>query len=89
MDLLTFISDFPDRVESVADEAGTKAVYLRQIARRHRNASHRLAKAIERATDGAVTVQDLRPDIFGDPPPAQPTETGVASEEPPAERRVA
>lgn len=47
------------------------------------------ARAIEVATDGAVSARDLRPDIFGDSPPAQLAETGVASEEPPAQRRVA
>ena len=70
MNMLSFLSKHPDLVQSVAAEAGTKPVYLRQIAYGHRKPSHGLSKAIERASAGAVTVHDLRPDIFG-PAPAE------------------
>ena len=50
--------------ERVADAAGTSVGYLWQIAGTHRKASTGLAKAIEVATDGAVTRHDLRPDIW-------------------------
>jgi len=54
-----------DAVQALADACGTKPVYLGQIARGHRKASYMLAKGIQRATKGAVTVHDLRPDIYG------------------------
>ena len=59
-------------VRSLADACGTKPVYLSHVARGHRRASHTLANAIEAATDGAVTVHDLRPDIFGPAPGVRP-----------------
>lgn len=33
-----------------------------------RQPEHQVARRIESATNGAVTVHDLRPDIFGPPP---------------------
>lgn len=51
--------------ETLALAAGTKAVYLGQLANGHRKASFKLAKKIEAATNGKVTRADLRPDIFG------------------------
>ncbi|NEV64718.1 helix-turn-helix domain-containing protein [Thiorhodococcus minor] len=66
--MLTFLARHPERLAFVAAAAGTKPVYLRQVARGHRRAGHALARAIERATDGLVTIHDLRPDIFGPPP---------------------
>jgi DNA-binding transcriptional regulator YdaS (Cro superfamily) len=62
-------------VQSLADACGTKPVYLSQVARGHRKASHTLANAIEAATQGAVTVHDLRPDIFGPAPGIPPVFT--------------
>lgn len=50
---------------ALAKAAGTKPVYLSQLASGHRKASHKLAKRIEHASKGKVTRQDLRPDIFG------------------------
>lgn len=68
MNMLIFLNEHPECVQAVAAEANTKPVYLRQIAYGHRKPSHGLAKAIEKATNGAVTVHDLRPDIFGPAP---------------------
>lgn len=63
MKLKTYLeSSNPD---ALARAAGTKAIYLSQLASGHRKASHKLAKRIETATKGVVTRQDLRPDIFG------------------------
>jgi DNA-binding transcriptional regulator YdaS (Cro superfamily) len=67
-----------DQIKALADACGTKPVYLSQVARGHRNASHTLAQAIQRATDGEVTVHDLRPDIYGDAPVQVPARPGRA-----------
>lgn len=40
--------------------------YLRLVAGGHRKASWILAQRIERASGGAVTAKQLRPDIFQD-----------------------
>lgn len=40
--------------------------YLRLVFKGHKRASHLLAKKIEAATHGAVTKEQLRPDIYGD-----------------------
>ena len=53
--------------ESVAKAAGTKAIYLYQIATEFRRASPLLAQRIEAATNRKVTRQDLRPDVYGQP----------------------
>lgn len=69
MRLLDYIED-KDRRAKLAATTRKNAGYLWQVAAgwRGKKASPRLAVAIERATDGAVTRHELRPDIF-DPPP--------------------
>jgi len=52
--------------EKVAQLAGTKYIYLCQIASGHRKPSPKLAKALVRASGGEMTLESLRPDIFGD-----------------------
>lgn len=64
MNMRTFISLFPDQLEVVAETAGTKPIYLRQIANGHRQPSFSMAMAIEAATSGTVSKSDLRPDIW-------------------------
>lgn len=49
---------------SLAEEVGTKAVYLSQIASGFRHPSRILALALERATSGEIDRHDLRPDMF-------------------------
>lgn len=65
MKLSTYITNWDDR-ERLAKAVGSSAHYIYQIETgwRGRQASPRLAQAIERATAGAVTRQDLRPDIW-------------------------
>lgn len=46
------------------------------IAQGHKQPSWKLAEAIEKATGGGVTRQDLRPDVFG--PPAANDEPAAA-----------
>lgn len=69
MDLKTYISDTAVR-RALSEQVGTSPEYLWQLAERWRGRrpSRVMALAIERATDGAVTRQDLRPDIW---PPEQ------------------
>ena len=73
MDLETYLGQPGVDIDTLAANAGTKPVYLRQIVKGHRKPSHGLARAIEVATNGRVTRQELRPDIFGpvDPLPDQ------------------
>ena len=63
--LASYISD-KGRLAQLADATGADPQWLYQVATawRGKRASYALAQAIERATDGAVTRQDLRPDIW-------------------------
>ena len=54
-------------------EIGMTPQFLSQIERGERPVPPRYAIAIEKATKGAVTTHDLRPDIFG-PAPTTPAE---------------
>lgn len=56
------------RAEICAQQLHTTPDYLWQIAGGHSRPSARLANAIERATNGAVKREDLRPDVFGPAP---------------------
>lgn len=56
-----------DERQRVAEACGTKAIYLYQIVLGVRRPGPRLAVDIERATNGAVTRAELRPDIFDAP----------------------
>lgn len=74
MDLKTYIKDTAAR-RRLAETVGTSYDYLWQLATgwRGRRPSRITAFAIERATDGAVTRQELRPDIW--PPDDKQKET--------------
>lgn len=52
----------------IAKKAKCKASTLYMIALGHKQPSWNLATSIERATAGAVTRHDLRPDVFGPAP---------------------
>lgn len=69
MDLLTYIAD-TERRKTLAHECGTSPEYLWQVASgwRGRRPGLDLVSKITAATDGAVTRQELRPDVFCDPP---------------------
>lgn len=67
MKLIDYISDMARRAE-LAKAVTSSPDYLWQVATDRRKASHELAKSIERATNGAVSRHDLRPDIFGPAP---------------------
>lgn len=52
--------------ESIANEAGTSAEYLRQVLVYERQPSADMAKRLEEATHGKLTRRTLRPDLFAD-----------------------
>lgn len=52
----------------IASDAGISAATLYLVARGLKTPGWRMAGAIEKATSGAVTRQDLRPDVFGPVP---------------------
>ncbi|MDR5867956.1 helix-turn-helix domain-containing protein [Halomonas koreensis] len=52
--------------EALAERAGTSVAHLWQLAGGHRRASLELAKRLEDASRGGLTIEGLRPDIFGD-----------------------
>lgn len=53
-----------DERKAVADAAGTSVAHLWQLAGGHRKASLELAKRLEDASKGALTIEGLRSDIF-------------------------
>lgn len=55
-------------LKALATKAGCSDGTLYMISKGHKSAGPKLANAIEKATDGAVSRHDLRPDVFG---PAQ------------------
>ena len=72
MELKTYLTTNRADVDRLAADSGTAAVYLRQIAYGHRQASPELTLAIAAATGGLVRPYDLRPDIYPDPDWAPP-----------------
>ncbi len=65
MDMLNFWRELPPaNKRKLATSLDTSVAYLSQIANGHRKAGFVLAKAIEDATSGAVTREDLRPDVY-------------------------
>lgn len=56
---------------ALADDLGVSPAYLYQMVTGIRPVSATLCRTIERATKGAVTVHELRPDVFGEAPEPQ------------------
>lgn len=52
-----------DARQAVADKVGTSVAYLWQIAYEQRRCAESLAIEIEKASNRAVKVEDLRPDV--------------------------
>lgn len=64
MDLKTYLKQQGKPLgQSLGQAIGTSHLYIRQIANGHRQAGEMLALQIEKATCGAVSVEDLRPDF--------------------------
>lgn len=57
----------PEQRKAFATKAGTSVGYLYLLAGGHRNCRPKLAREIESASGMKVSLQDLRPDIFGSP----------------------
>lgn len=58
-------------VAAIAGRAGCSPGTLYMIVRGHKKPSGVLARSISDATDGVVSVHELRPDVFGPPPSAE------------------
>ena len=57
----------PEQRQRVAEDAETSVAYLWQLSGGHRKASLEMAKRLQDATEGQLTIEGLRPDIFGVP----------------------
>lgn len=65
MDLKTYwLGLDPEGREAYAKRAGTTPGYLNLVTTGHRRASHRLAKALHKASNGKVPLSGIRPDIW-------------------------
>ena len=51
--------------KALAKDVGVSTVYVWQLANRKGMASPRVAKAIQTATGGVVSLAEIRPDIWG------------------------
>lgn len=68
MNIRDFLSTLtPEQREAFATRAGTKASYFPQLMMDdHRKPSVKLARRLVDASDGALTLEELRPDVWGD-----------------------
>jgi len=78
MDIKTFKTHHtPQEYETLAASAGTKTVYLDQIASGFRQPSGHLALKLETASGFKITRHELRPDLYPENP-LQPAKAGFA-----------
>lgn len=56
----------PDERKAYAKRAGTNTAYLTQLAGEHRQPSPAMARRLSDASDGEVTLAELRPDIWSE-----------------------
>jgi len=69
MNLKTYLATLTDSdKQSLAVKLKTSVAYLQQLAGGHRQAGLKIVSLIHGATEGNVTQNDLRPDIFGPAP---------------------
>jgi len=72
MDISTYYSNLPvGGRKALADALDVPPAFLYQIATGRRAVPPTLCRDVERATGGAVTRYDLRPDVFGPAPTEQ------------------
>lgn len=65
--LRKWMADTPtQKREAVAAKAQTSVAYLWQLSGNHRKASLELAKRLQDASNRELTIEGLRPDVFGD-----------------------
>lgn len=72
MDLKTYLQHHKARARrALAEAAGTKLIYLRQISHGRRRPSADLAIRLEHVSGGLITARELRPDLpWPEPRPA-------------------
>ena len=64
MDITTYLQQHKASARrDLAEAAGTKLIYLRQISRGLRRASADLAIRLEHASHGLITAREVRPDL--------------------------
>lgn len=61
MTLIEYLRQFGSK--DLAIKVGTSRAYLSQIAHAHRQAGPKMAIRIEEASEGLITVAELRPDL--------------------------
>ena len=66
MKLREYLKSSDDDIKAVAKRANVCVGYIYQIAKGGKKPGPKVAKAIELATNGAVSRADLRPDIYAD-----------------------
>ncbi|MBV5335501.1 helix-turn-helix domain-containing protein [bacterium] len=72
MDIRTYYDSLPSGGRrALAKDLAIAPAYLYQMVTNIRPVAPQLCRAIQHATNGAVTVHDLRPDIFGEAPEPQ------------------
>ena len=72
MDIKTFLSNLsPDEKKTLANDAKTSVAYLSQLASGYRLAGLKTAANKAAATQGQVSINDLRPDLFCSHPAAE------------------
>lgn len=65
MDLKTYFASLPlSERELIAEEAGTKWVYLSQIIRGWRKPSTDLAQKLHEVSKGKIPLSSMRPDVW-------------------------
>ncbi len=69
MELHAYLGAERGRGSGLAKAIGVTPVLISQWGCRRRQVPAERCRAIETATGGQVTVHDLRPDVFGPPPP--------------------
>jgi DNA-binding transcriptional regulator YdaS (Cro superfamily) len=82
MDIRTYYDSLPSGGRrSLAKDLEISPAYLYQMVTNKRPVAPTRCLAIQAATEGAVTVHDLRPDIFGPAPGVVPDQGQTASED--------
>jgi DNA-binding transcriptional regulator YdaS (Cro superfamily) len=90
MDMRTYYDSLPvGGRRALADALEIAPAYLYQMASGRRTVSPKLCRSIERATNGVVTVHDLRPDVFGEAPDATAGAVPAEAVETATHRRLA
>lgn len=63
----------------LAAKAKVSPYYLYMLALGHKRAGWEVAQRLAAASDGAISVQEIRPDVFGQAPTPTETREGAAA----------